>query len=343
MYDPELSTQPAILVIDGLITDEVKEHRIHLSRAVKFDTVSSIQEPGANVYVQDNEGRKYVFSEKKAGFYYSDATDFKPETGNKYTLFITTRDGKSYQSDAQELLPKESFNEVSNKAQIVPYYLYSDDVVKKYVATGAEFSVTQQVDAKQDRYYRYTNTLLVEYISNTEGFVSYCWLKYNSEVYPILSELTNTTPGMVGQKLGFLPLDNTFYRIVDVKRMTSDKPPREVMTYNDLYHFFVNIKQFNLNKNIYSTYKSMNQQLKANQKIFDPVNLQIKGNMKCLSNPEELVLGIFDVSSVSINTYLVDSYPVNGYYLLTKIAPVDFDTITSIGSNPVVQPRTWIY
>jgi hypothetical protein len=342
VYDPELEFQPKVLVVDGLITDEIKEHKIRLSRAVRFDTFATIPEQGALVYIKDNNGNIYNFTENLYGNYFSDSTVFRPKTGDKYTLFINTKDGKAYASEEQELLPRLTLDNVSSKAREVPYYLTIDNKLKVYNINGAEFVATQTINLPQEKYSRFSSTLLVEFTSLTEGVISYCWEKYDASVYPLLSEIQNSNPGVFQHKLGFFPLNVYFYGIYEFTRVDG-RPPREIKTYNYLYHYFVSIKQYHQNKNIYDIYKLVNQQLKADEKIFDPVNLQITGNIKCTSHPTEEVFGLFDVSSVSISTFMIDSSPMEGVFELFSKKPIDFDTIPKDGFIPYVPPSTWVY
>ena len=341
VYDPEIYSQPSVLVVDGLITDELKEHKIRLSRTVRFDSLAQIPETGASVYVENNKGEKFGFTEKISGNYYSDITLFHPATGDKYKLFITTKDGKTYTSDEQELLPEINLKNISNKAGEVPYYLTVDNKAKKYNINGSDFTATQTINSPQETYCRFSNTMLVEFTSITEGVLSYCWRQYDASVYPIISEIENSNAGEFQHKLGFMPLNVYFFGIYHFSRVEG-RPPREIFTYNYLYHYFVTIKQYQMNKSTFDIYKLINKQLKAEDKIFDPVNLQIGGNIKCTSDPKEPVYGLFDVSSVTISTFMVDSYSNNGAYYLTPLKPIDFDTIPKTGFVPYVAPVTWI-
>lgn len=341
VYDPELSAQPEILVVDGLITNEHKEHKIKLSRSVRFDTLTQITETGATVFIKNNKEEIFYFHEKRPGLYCSDSSGFRSQIGNRYTLFINTRDGKTYSSQEQELLPVVYLEQITNKAHEIPYFLTIDNKLKKFNIRGAEFYANQSISSPEEKYCRFSNVLLVEFTSITEGVLSYCWKKYDANVYPLLSDVRDSNPGEIQHKLGFLPLNVYFYGIYHFSRMVG-RPPKEVKTFNYLYHYFVTIKQYHMNENIFDIYTMINKQLKADDKIFDPVNLNIRGNIRCTSNPDEPVFGIFDVSSVSLNTFMIDNYADDNIFNLTPIRPADFDTIPETGFVPNNPPKTWI-
>ena len=51
---------------------------------------------------------------------------------------------------------------------------------------------------------------------------------------------------------------------------------------------------------VYQYYNSIAQQLNAGNSIFAPVPSQIKGNMICVSDPGEKVIGVFEAASETI-------------------------------------------
>ncbi len=340
IYEPELPVQPSILVVDGLITNEQREHTVNLTRAVKFDTTANIPETKATVYVQDNKGNIFYFTEKWPGKYVSDKTTFKPVVGYKYTLVIKTQNGKFYKTDEQELLPPGNLSDINPTPKKVPFYLMVDNKMRVLDINGAEFSASFNVSKSNNPYYRFSNTLIAEFYSKVEDSVNFCFRKYESDVNFMLSDIQVGSAGTFQQKLGFLPVENTFYGITD---HFTTSPDGDVYTLRELFHYYITIRQFHLNKTTFDMYRSMNQQLSATQKMFDPVTAQLKGNIKCVTDPKELVLGLFEVSSVYTKTFIIDQRGINNVFTLWPIRPIDMDTIPSEGFNYDVPPRYWIY
>ena len=50
-------------------------------------------------------------------------------------------------------------------------------------------------------------------------------------------------------------------------------------------------------------YQELNKQLSFEGKLFDPIAVQLQGNVKCISNPDKLALGLFEVSSCTTRSY----------------------------------------
>ena len=67
---------------------------------------------------------------------------------------------------------------------------------------------------------------------------------------------------------------------------------------NRFQGWIVIMYQYGLSESAYYYYKDLNNQLQAEGKIFDPLYVQPESNLKCVNNPEQLILGNFEISSV---------------------------------------------
>ena len=66
------------------------------------------------------------------------------------------------------------------------------------------------------------------------------------------------------------------------------------------------LNQYTLNNETYLYYKSLNEQMQSEGKLFDPIAAQLTGNIKCISDPEINAIGFFEASSVNKSAYIVD-------------------------------------
>ena len=62
-YEFEEETNEDILIVDGMITNQLKKHQIRLSRSYPFETDPQ-PEKGANVQVVSSDGTTFNFIEK---------------------------------------------------------------------------------------------------------------------------------------------------------------------------------------------------------------------------------------------------------------------------------------
>jgi hypothetical protein len=90
-----------------------------------------------------------------------------------------------------------------------------------------------------------------------------------------------------------------------------------------------------MNNDSYLFYKGANDQLAATGKLFDPVTAQLYGNMKCTNNPSKVVLGLFEVSSVTQPAFVVTNDPSNNKVKITKVPYID------IPSDQSFHYRVW--
>jgi len=93
----------SVLIVDGMLSDQYRKHKIYLSRSYAFDGSPSMEEE-AKVQVVTNDGDLYLFKENKAG-YYEAVQAFAATRGKQYTLEVITVEGKEYHSTPMTLPP----------------------------------------------------------------------------------------------------------------------------------------------------------------------------------------------------------------------------------------------
>ena len=83
-YEFEDETNEDILIVDGMITNQLKKHQIRLSRSYPFET-DPLPEKGATVEVISSNGTTYSFIEK--GDFLYEATMALRQLRDKSTVF----------------------------------------------------------------------------------------------------------------------------------------------------------------------------------------------------------------------------------------------------------------
>jgi hypothetical protein len=321
VFTPEIKNTRKVLVVDGLISDDPKAYTIRLSTAIPFDSTGYSPVSGAQVYVTDDLDNKYTFVSKGEGNYISDPEHFKPKIGLTYTLTIETSN-KIYKSSPQKLLPKEVIHDPSNFAKKINYYLTTGGELKYLMVTGTEFLTSLYLNSEPNPYFRFSNTVFIEYTQlyqshskdPTKDTLNYSWKKYNPNISFNLNDRKYLNSALYNHDLGFDPVDSNFYAIY---HEITYNPLRDIK--KDVFLYIVSFKQYHLNGDIYNYYESVNKQLDANQRIFDPVILQVSGNLKCINDPNTSVYGIFEASSADVYTYVIDRNFSTPSYRVKKI------------------------
>ncbi|SDE63551.1 protein of unknown function [Pricia antarctica] len=110
-FQPDTEFFESALVIESVVTDEVKPQEIVLSRTFRFEENNPQPEQNAKVSIIDNDEIEYAFTEVEPGRYLStDAFGAIPE--KEYRLNIETDDGTRYNSDASKLTGAADIQEV---------------------------------------------------------------------------------------------------------------------------------------------------------------------------------------------------------------------------------------
>lgn len=335
IYEPDTDYLENVIVVNGLITNEPAQHSIQINLTSKSETRPLT---GAYVYVMDNEGILTVFTESFTGWnsngiYYSPET-FAAEYGKTYQLFITTQEGKEYESMAQTMLQPIQIDSIFGK-KIIKEYLSpttSGGYVKLPVS-GWDVHADLANTTEENPRFRMNVTLLLLYdysIVGSTQTIYYCWKKVN-----MVEILNMNTPRFDTENLGirnhlvcFIPQNKNNYNLSEEQYISK---------------YILVLRQYRLNPDSYEYYKGIQEQLSAEGKLFDPIASQLKGNIKSKSNPNELVLGFFEVSSTFSETYRLNSATSIGqdHFSFTKTA--DLEDVSRTNCIEDIPPYFWYY
>jgi hypothetical protein len=315
IYSPDINSEKKVLVVEGLITNESGPFSVKLTEAMSYSNTPilySKQVLAAKIRVIDSKNRIYKLIDNGSGVYTLPAT-FKSEIGNSYKLSIETKDGYFYESSTEKLLPPMTIDSIRG---IFATSNYIDISNNTKTVNGADLRVDlfkSVTSSEPAPYCRFKSDITLQYsftynLPDTTDWHYFCfgWEKYLLNSNENITELKSATanPTIFNHSMGFIPSGSISYGLntpVDAKLM-----------------YYLRISQYTINKDVYDFYSEAKNQLAANGKIFDPVTSQLIGNMKCINNPSKIVLGLFEVSSVSNSAYLVDIVSVAQKVYLNK-------------------------
>jgi hypothetical protein len=87
----------------------------------------------------------------------------------------------------------------------------------------------------------------------------------------------------------------------------------------------------------------VNNQLAARQQILDPVSVQCIGNITCTTNPDEPVMGVFEVSSIGIYSYFYSREISGSEVDMERINPIDLTKYSESDCQVKTPPEFWMY
>ena len=328
IYSPKIDSKIEALVVEGLITDADGPFNIKLSKAVLYssDSVSTFKTvSGAKLTVTDNENQSFELVDAGNGNYTVPST-FKGKTGNAYKLHIETNDGNIYESNSQKLLPSQTYDSIRGIFSSNGY-IGSDNQLH-YVNGGNILVDLFKSVPKGDSVplCRFKPNVTIQYNYNVfvKDSTNWNWVYNNWQTFQLnsnenITEDVSSTGNAVikNHSIGIVPIDMLNYGLY----------PANPIVY---FFYYLRIEQYTINRDTYNFYKNANNQLAASGKIFDPITAQLYGNLKCINNPSKIVLGLFEVSSVSKTAALVIQGPYSKVILVNAVPYVD---IPSIGTT----------
>jgi hypothetical protein len=328
-YDANIDAKEKILVVEGMITNELASYRIRLSYALPFYS-GDASEPvtSANVYVTDDLGNTYPFLESAGRYYKSDSLQFTGNPGRTYTLHIETADGEIYVSDPQRLYPEYQPDTVYAEADYQETISRFNEVFS--TIRGANILVDIKSDVDTLPRFRFTSNLVKLYIYSVHGYNTeytfYCWETDNTilDINLAHKEYSFNSSSINKHSVYFVN-DKLYFEgwIYVLGPRQPDLSYKALPTYNRQYyplaHRILYLDQYSLNKEAYLYYKSMDEQLRSEGKLFDPIAVQLRGNIHCTTNPDKKTFGFFEASSVSRTSYQIGFRRYNDQYSVTKI------------------------
>lgn len=306
--EPPVVAAESLLVVDGLLTNKLGTHSVKLFKTVDFD--DKLNEPipvtDATVRLLDNRGNTFLMSHRGTGIYSID--NFQGKVGHRYKLQFNTEDGKEYESTLQELNPAGEITDLHY--EFVQNAINVDDLAAEHDVF--RFYIDSKSIADAPGLFRWRWTSIYEALTRPElreklvpgtnppqfvsdpmpcsGFISTfggtaieqvaacecctCWVTDYSQTSMVSNNQVATRP----------EFDN-----VQVAQVTVDWIKFQAK-------FYIKVEQLNLSDEAYEFWRNVQSQQEGTGSIFQPNVIRIRGNIKCVSDPDEDVAGIFSVA-----------------------------------------------
>lgn len=275
-YDIQLrDTDKSFLVVEGSLKVGQDSTVISLSSSVKVNEKTNIKPVlRARVSVEDNTGRSVLLNERGDGKYAINTLGLVP--GSEYRLRIRTSDAKEYLSDyvvAKVTPPIDSISWGKDNGDLM-IYANTHDPSNNTVYYKWDFDETWEIRSFYLANYRYAgNGIVVESL----GYNYRCW-KYNKS-----STLNIATSAHLSSD------------VISEAPLTIIHPGSEKIS----VRYSILVRQESITKKAYEYLMMMKKNTESVGSIFDPLPSEWKGNIRCISNPDEGVIGFVTASSVT--------------------------------------------
>ncbi|MBZ0246537.1 MAG: DUF4249 domain-containing protein, partial [Cyclobacteriaceae bacterium] len=307
----KVDSEEGAIVVDGGITGIEGPYVVNLFRSVGVYSDLEKRPPvtGAFVYIIDDEGTRYRLKDDVVGVFVSDPS-FKAEYGKSYYLRIEAFDGKVYESKPDVLRPVDDVDSV--------YFEFEDKVDEpNSVENNAGFNV--YLDAS---------------IESDIDYVRWSWVGIHEiQTFPEKRTINAGEAGRVPDPLpcsGYQMINGiptpigpclccscwvTQYsrtpEVGDVK-FYGGKVSRYKIAYvpatSDFFlsKYYIQVQQSSISKEVYDYWKLVKVQKEGGSSLFQPTSAKIKGNLKCINDPNAEIFGLFTVSTSKTKSIIID-------------------------------------
>ncbi|MCA8831453.1 DUF4249 domain-containing protein [Hymenobacter pini] len=284
-YAPKTLTAPNnYLVVDGRINSPGTT-TIQLTRSINIaDKKATPVESRAKVFIEVENGARYPLTEGVPGTYTSGYLRF--DAGKRVRLRFTTAAQRDYASDYTEIKNTPAIDAVSWEVVQQGANPGVRLFVDTHDETGAaryyrwEYEETWAFTSSHRSYYKYENKKIVP---RTED-IYHCWGNEPSSAIKLFSTLKLQQDRVSHYQLLALP-------------STSKKLQNK---------YSILVKQYALTAEEYAYWDQLRKNTETLGTLYDPLPSQSVGNIHCLTDPDEPVLGFVGAQSMTQQRIFID-------------------------------------
>lgn len=326
IYTPDVDAREGVMVADARIDFGENNNYIHLYKSIGFNDVYKGYPAvkNAEVLIVDSNGNEYLIQEEDDGFY-PILFQLNPEFAYK---LIIRYEGNVYESSFESVPEIPTIDTVYGKQEARVLIEGGEDSVDDFRYTIGLQTYCDIGTKTESPYYRFTARKVLQYyfvetFEFEDPIVHYTWESYfPTDIFNIASppEYSNGN-NIEKHSLFFLN--------------------RGVPLEEDNYFagWILIINQFGLSQSAHNYYTDLNNQLNSEGRLFDPMYVQPRNNLLCTSDPDQLILGNFEISRSKEYRYYVKYISDEKGYMVKPI-PYFYD-IPREGVIQDIYPDFW--
>lgn len=284
-----------MIVVNGMISNAPGPYTVYLSLSSALDNPEFIPLSDYSVIISDDQGNKELLTQIEPGVYVTSADGIQGVIGRSYKLGIFSYNDNSIYESAYELLRKPV--EIENVYGELEFHTDSDYA---YNLTGYQFYVDTKMAEQDSNYllwrmdytYQYEANYLARYVYDNYQMETMhpsdslltCWKTGNRKEI-----ITNKTENLSEPTLKKIPL---CYITTETKELS--------------IRYSLLVKQYTISYNAYRFWNQLEEFKEDAHWLFAKQPYPIKGNLECISDGDEIILGYFMVAGVDEKRVFVD-------------------------------------
>ncbi|MBS1532436.1 MAG: DUF4249 domain-containing protein [Bacteroidetes bacterium] len=320
LYAPKAAASVSnYLVVEGMINTGADSTIIRLSRTVPLASkTTSRPELHAIVTLQSDAGDSYIMTESGSGYY--KAPGFNTAKKASYELKIATAEGEAYQSD---MVPAKTSPPIDSV-----YYRVKSDGVQVYADTHDPANAT--------RYYRWDYNETYQYRSAFESYFYHARIPQDTIVPRPQSDgifvcyRSDTSSSIILNTSEKLAVDIITQNPVTFIASTSEKLESR---------YSILVKQYALSEEAFNYFQQLKKNTEQLGSVFDPQPSELPGNIHCLTDPAEAVLGYITAGRPSEARIFIDNRYLPAWHASTPYegCKIDTDLYKAVLPNGVIE------
>ena len=318
-YMPKTEENQDLLVVEGLITDPPGQNKIMLSRSLPLGIRSeAIPVTRASVTVSDNQGNVIYFHEFVTGSYVPADPNFRGVVGRIYKLNVRAYSPsqlfRNYESYPMELKPVPPIDSLYYEKVII-----SGPDIYNNTVDGCQIYVSTHDPANKCRYFRWKSAETWEIRLPYTVQNHTCWVTDNTENINVKSTSSLSEAVVKKHPLYFI----------------SNHSDRLRVKYSCL------VSQYSISEDEFSFWEKLQNLMEETGGLYDIIPSNIPGNISCVDDPSEKILGYFSVSAVSTKRIFIKDQFMGQFNPYTNDACVA-DTLFNGEFIPDLNINVWI-
>jgi len=316
-YEPAaITTEHSYLVMDGFINsnrDSVTTITLSRTRNLTDSTIASDPELNAAVTIQGEGGDSYILRSRGNGFYSATSMNINP--ASKYRLRIVTSSNVEYLS---------AYVPVQQSPAIDSVYWEQNGDVNIYANTHDPQNKT--------RYYRW------DYLETWEHHAYYETIYGLKDNLIFLVDSTNQTYKCWSTEPSHDIVVGTSIQLSQdvINKATVGTIPQGSVKLSVRYSML--LKQYALTEQAFNYWQILQKNTQELGTLFDPQPSQLRGNMLCITKPDEPVIGFVSVGSVSSKRIFIGNRDVTDWKL-----PIGAECKLGAWYQSPIDWRLWTY
>jgi hypothetical protein len=322
-YEPRVEAKNIrLLVVEGFLNSGQGPTMIRLSRTGDLKDTAIRPEPGAQVSVEGENGSNFTLTGNANGEY--SIPQLVLNNNVRYRLHIKTVDGKEYVSDFASVKYTPPIDSITWQRE--------NDGLRLYANARDPQNATRYYQWKYEETWEFHSAFYssLKYIRDNSNSVT--GLEYR---YPDHSADTTIYKCWKTQNSTSIVLGSTEKLTADVVYLPVQyiEPHSEKLSV--LYS--LNLRQYALSQDAYLFLQKMKKNTEQLGSIFDPQPSELSGNIHCLTDPHEIVIGYVEITQEQIKRIFIHNSQVAGWSYFQDCAQLEIDnnpdSITKHGAD----------